>query len=834
MNGGYAMENGTERFERAGSPLFLGVRTARDEQGRIAEQVYIDLPRKEPRKLIDPESWSPPDMKNHDAMKDKAPTTADEAAPPGIIFLRPVLCGETLPFTMTRSSGAFTLNANGRLIEGCFDGPEQIRLRGDGVGLRAYAPLLDHEAVIDRQDGTYQVCIEASCEALFVPLKGSAAMNNPWSRWHGGTEKLLLDIAPDETGKFEIAIHITPSSTEMCASYRPFEECVLEDETLNMNGMQTNSPEISAQASRKQVEAMPIMKTRDTDKPLLGSEYANDLRATEFSRRGSFLCVLENDDDRELYLSISRSPEMWAQRSHLIRIAPVLWGRELPYEYDVTPGRMTIRTCAGTVEMCFDAEHRLHIRGTGVRLRMYFKMMLFENVCPMDNGDWEVAYSVLGKTLFSPIQGGVYCDGHWVPEASRADDFIMEWIPSTETGVFEAVVENDYTTVVRPEHFMGFDDCVRDAERDFDAFRARFPRVAEKYANMAKLAAFIIWTHTVGPSGNLKHEIVYMTRIQWLRAFGWQQSYQAMAASGDIREAWKLLMTMFDYQDKGGQLPDSVGDIGVTYRVTKPALQGLALLFLVERCDTSAISREQWAALYDRMARFATWWLTFRDRSKSGLPQYFHSDESPGEWCTVFEQGLPVFSADLVSFVALLTEACGKLAGWIGDRENERRWTDTSNELIRRMIDTLWDGDRFQTKLVKTGETLESRCVLEILPVMLGNRLPEEILDKLIDHMQNDQGKDAFVPSARSLFYNVLICAGLESAGRGELARHIARLSADEIAKNGFSMMGGGEKDRNEPNGMTRKKEPSKTGKWTSWYAACYIILAGLLPEDQP
>ena len=226
--------------------------------------------------------------------------------------------------------------------------------------------------------------------------------------------------------------------------------------------------------------------------------------------------------------------------------------------------------------------------------------------------------------------------------------------------------------------------------------------------------------------------------------------------------------------------------------------------------------------------------MTFRDRNKSGLPQYFHSDESPGEWCTVFEKGLPVFSADLVSFVALLTEACSKLAGWIGDRENERRWADTSGELICRMIDRLWDGDRFQTKLVKTGETIKSRCVLEILPIMLGNRLPGEILDKLIDHMQNDQGEDAFVPSARSLFYNVIICAGLECAGRKELAQRIARLSADVIAQNGFSMMGGSEKDRKEPDGMPRMKEPSKTGKWTSWYAACYLILAGFLPIKQP
>ncbi len=852
------------RFGFCGSSLFLGQRLARTESGAVLPQIYADLPRTEPRKTAYPEEWAPPDLVHHDSLKDKAGDDSWLSAPPGLLFLRPVRGEENLAFSASRSAGRLRLQAENAAVAVAFDGPACLRVRGRGCGLHFFAPLLDHEAAIPRLDGTFQVCFEASCEALFVPLRGSARLDNPWSLWHGGTEKLLLIVEPDDEGIFELAVHLVPSSAERFSNYRPFDDCVQEAESAFRRWLdaQPEAGEPSPESLDRWL-ALPPLSRADSllreaenaanhfprrtmsapfslDPPpdaILSSLGDYDLRSTEFSRRGSFLCLLENDEDRSLYLSVSRSPEMWAQRSCLIRLSPVLGGRELPFEYFAEPSRLVIRTYAGQVECCFDRDGRLRLRGTGVGLRLSFHMMLFENVCPLEDGCWEAAYQVLGRILFTPLAGTLYCNGVWSPSLCRADDFVLEFLPSTETGVFEGAAANALSTVPRPDRYDAFDACVADAAADFESFCTRFPAVRLEHAAMARLAAWVVWTHTVGPAGRLKHEIVYMTRIQWLRAFGWQQSFQAIAASRDIRAAYRLLLTIFDHQDPGGQLPDSVGDIGITYRVTKPALQGLAFLFLADRCDLSLVSQQEWFALYQPMCRFASWWLTFRDRSCSGLPQYYHSDESPGEWCDVFAGGLPIFSPDLVAFVALLAEACGRLAVLSGHPDQEQRWSEIASGLVSRMLSRLWDGDRFHSVRAATGEMLPSRCVLEILPVMLGSRLPQDALDKVIDHLFHDEGKDAFTPSPKSLFYNVLIAAGLLNAGRRDLACRVAEMSVDTILVSGFSMTGGRdpEKATESPQpapSLPRTKTPAPVGKWTSWYAACFLILAGVLRES--
>lgn len=858
-------------FGYRGSSLFVGERVFRTETGATEQQLFIDLPRKEPRKLIEPEVWKAPNPKDLDSMKDKEVTTEADIALNGILFMRPVSGADTLQFdALIERAGLFVQTGAGEM-NCCFDGLDTIRVRGQGHALRIYAPLLDHEAAIDRQDGTYQVCIEASCEALFVPLRGRAVMDNPWSLWHGGTEKILLDILPDDDGVYELAVHITPSSTVRFEQYRSFEECLHESAARYTDWLCTEGKEDNEEAYRAWIDlyvppsdderaevagseslryeaalrTKPLVPKETRADIILSSTGDYDLRAVPFSRKGSFLSVLENDDDRTLYLSVTRSPEMWSQRLYLVKLTPVLDNIALPFEYDVEPGRLMIRTCMGRIEMSFDDGHRLHIRGTSVRLRMQFKTIPFENCVPKGNGAWEVSLSVVGRLLCVPVAGALYCDAKWDVEKRRADDFIMEWIPPVGSDQFEAVIENDYNTIARLDRYMSFDDCVRDSEREFEYFRKRYPALHAQYARQEKLAAWVIWIHMLGPSGNLKHPVVYMTRTQWTRAFGWQQSFQAMAASGDIHEAWKLLLTIFDYLDKGGQIPDSVGDIGATYRVTKPALQGLAMLYLMDRCDTSGVTREEYADLYDKMTRFTNWWLIFRDRNKSGLPQYFHSDESPGEFCSVFREGMPLYASDVAAFVALMADACSKLAERLDDGENAARWAEISKSIVARMVDMLWDGDRFLSKMVKTGKVVENENVLCMLPVMLGDRLPADVLEKLIAHLSSEEeflapngitmenmrasvGKP--VPRGAVVFQSVLVCVGLMIADRKALAKEIARRSVSVMVEKGFGFLDVKEKQKivSLDANMPREKQPSKTAKWSSWTCACYFILADI------
>ena len=604
---------------------------------------------------------------------------------------------------------------------------------------------------------------------------------------------------------------------------------------------------------------------------ILGSGEKFDLRSVPYSIRGSYLCILEDPEDRCLYLSITRSPVIALERKNLIKMAPVLDNKEIPFEYSVEPGKLTIKTFKGTIEICFAGERQIRVRGDGIGLRFYFKTIIYENASPKENGDLEVAYIILGKLLFVPLQGAMWNNAKWIPQKAQADDFMLELLPPVETGKYEAAIHEYYSNGFRDQIYSPFDECVKAVEKKFEVFCQNYPQVPEKYAEMARLAAWTVWTHYMRPEGRLKNPVVYMSRTFLIRAFGWQQSYQAMAACENVREAWKLLLNMFDYQNEAGQIPDSVGEIGISYMVSKPALQGFALDYILSRCDTGELTREDYAELYAKLSKFAQWWLTRRDRNGSGIPQYYHADESGWDDATIFKKGVPLQSGDLLAYLVLLTEACGKLAVKAGLAGEADKWTGESKRLLSVLIREFWNGRQFISRVVETGEIIEAGSIASLQPIILGNRLPQDIIDAIAERLENEKefmtdggivseilGSPDFTIKGGFMRGNIvapvqlLLSMGLKHAGKEELARKIATRYCDLVCKKGISLMLSPfeydpatglpmkKEDIYEPDDRKEKAERFKKEKkeaetieqWTSWAAANFLTLAGYVLKE--
>lgn len=614
-----------------------------------------------------------------------------------------------------------------------------------------------------------------------------------------------------------------------------------------------------------------MLKTMSTQSIILGSGEKFDLRSVPYSIRGSYLCILEDPEDRCLYLSITRSPVIALERKNLIKMAPVLDNKEIPYEYSVEPGKLTIKTFKGAIELCFAAEKQIRVRGDGIGLRFYFKTIMFENASPKENGDLEVAYIILGKLLFVPLQGAMWNNAKWVPRKAQADDFMLELLPPVETGKYEAAIHEYYSNGVRDREYAPFDDCVKAVGEKFDAFCQNYPQVPQKYAGTARLAVWTVWTHFMRPEGRLKNPVVYMSRTHLVRAFGWQQSYQAIAACGNVKEAWKLLLTMFDYQNEAGQIPDNVGEIGISYMVTKPALQGFALEYILNRCDVSELTRDDYAGLYARLSKFAQWWLTKRDRNGSGIPQYYHADESGWDDATIFKKGLPLQSGDLLAYLVLLAEACGKLALNAGLAGEADKWMDESKRLLGILINEFWNGRQFISRVAETGEIIEVGSIASLQPIILGKRLPQDIIDTIAERLANEEefmtaggivseilGSPDFTIKGGFMRGNIvapvqlLLSMGLRYAGKKELARKIATRYCDLVCEKGISLMISpfeydpatglpmkkediyepGDRNEKADRFKQEKKEAETINQWTSWAAASFLTIAGYVLEE--
>ncbi len=524
----------------------------------------------------------------------------------------------------------------------------------------------------------------------------------------------------------------------------------------------------------------------NTGSVILGSMERFDLRSVPFSTKGSYMCILEDREDRNLYLSISRSPAFTMERKNLIRVVPVVDNKEISFEYSVEPGRMTIKTYRGTAEICFNGHKQIRIRGDGISLRFCFKMRQFEYCSPKENGDFEISYEILGKLLFVPIKGAVWCNAKWNCNTVQTDDFIIDLIPPVETMKFATAIHEYYSNGARDKEYIPFDDCVKTAEEDFEEFYKRFGKVLEKHSKMAKLAAWTIWTHHMGPKGRLKNSVVYMSRITRVRAFGHQQCYQAMASSNNVREAWRMLLTMFDYQNETGQIPNNINDTSISYLAASFPMQGAALDYIFKVSDLGGLKTEDYAELYSKVSRYADWLLTKRDRNRSGIPQYYHADESGWINAAVFKNGRPIQSGDLLAFMVLLTEYCGKLAIMAGIESENSKWMNESGRLLAILENEFWNGRQFISKDAQTGEVVETGLIASLLPIILGKRLREDIINAIANRLANEDeyltsGNLAAEPDFTPIQHLLLI--GLKNAGKEELASKIVNLYCDLVCK---------------------------------------------------
>ena len=226
--------------------------------------------------------------------------------------------------------------------------------------------------------------------------------------------------------------------------------------------------------------------------------------------------------------------------------------------------------------------------------------------------------------------------------------------------------------------------------------------------------------------------------------------------------------------------------------------------------------------------------MTYQDSDHDGIPQYNHGNDSGWDNSTIFHKGTPVESPDLSSFLVLQMEVLAEIAGKIGKKDEAEEWRLQSEQLLTGMIEHFWDGERFTAKRSGTHEVIESDSLVLSIPLILGKRLPGDILEKLIEGVKNKgfltkYGLATELPS--SPFYRedgywrgpiwapttLLIVDGLLSAGEQELALEIARRFCAMATKSGMA---------ENYNALTGEglRDPAFT-----WTSSVFLILGYLL-----
>jgi glycogen debranching enzyme len=458
-----------------------------------------------------------------------------------------------------------------------------------------------------------------------------------------------------------------------------------------------------------------------------------DLHEIPFSRYGSFLALSRREPPRVetsgLYL---RSVRGLSKPRECFRLEILHHGKPVEFREVIEPHLLRLEADGGFAEICFATRNVVRIRGEGLSLRLTTEALgQFDNALPRYGDRWQVVlYRQRVKLMVTSLQGHVEVDAPW--EVARCSRLSLEFQPGPEN-VFETAIEDCPSEWTRKDYSLSFEKCVSRVSAEFHDWLKKCPRAPRNLAKTRELAAYLNWSCVVGPDGHLERPTMLMSKNKMTNCWSWDHCFNAIALSYENPQcAWDQFMTLFDHQNEDGALPDSINDAQETWSFCKPPIHGWTLKRMMERTDW--IQTAQLREAYEPLCRWTDWWFNFRDDSENGLPQYNHGNDSGWDNATVFDDGvLPVEGPDLAAFLVFQMNVLSEVASKIGRKKEEKVWQLRSYELLQKMVDHMWRGDRFVAPSTHTDRLPDSSdCLLMFMPLILGSMLPREVREALV------------------------------------------------------------------------------------------------------
>ena len=562
-----------------------------------------------------------------------------------------------------------------------------------------------------------------------------------------------------------------------------------------------------------------------------------------FTRRGAYFGISSDVTTRytglsyqtaRLYIGSRRgmptgNPE---QGKDLVYLAPMYGGREVGYAVRMTPTELILTTAYGEIRACMADDHLMLIRGeNGLSLALTGRMRPREQMKPRGGKAWEGVFRWRCSLVLNPLEGAMTMDAPWDGETQTTPRFRGVVAPDGSGRFLLAVDESIYAGRLRAA-YPTYDEALADVTADWERFLTNIPPVDPELENARFEAAWCLWSYLLNPSGYVRRTHIMMAASSI--ASSWQMNHNAAALRRDLPLALDLLSNMFEHQGPTGQLPDMVDDGRCMAQAIHPPTQGWSLLWILQKHDLKTeVPRETMEFLYNGFAKWAGWFFLARDDDHSGLPQYDNGDEIGFDDCSPFEFETTLKTPDLSAYLVLIYDCLSRLADALGKPEARESWAERADALTKLLVEKFWNGERFVALRSGTDEAVATDSVVFYLPLVLGKRLPQEIIDKMtadltvegdyltpfglcVEKLQSDffrlsgMSRGWVLPAS-----NLLILTGMYDAGKVAEAKMIARRYCEACAKWGISMLL--DPIRGTPNGFA-----------CSWSANAFLVLADL------
>jgi Trehalase len=460
---------------------------------------------------------------------------------------------------------------------------------------------------------------------------------------------------------------------------------------------------------------------------------AFSLREIPFSTHGSWLAI-----------SPVTAHATYADDLHLMshtggmhpvfRLTPVRGAKRVQAAVTGTPALLSWDSAGDGIQAVFASEDVIRVRGNG---RLGLCLSVAEAELTPFTGGYFFHDPVAGAYVLTSYETGrryrvTVLSGSVDNEGLQAlGHAARRLVIGADQRPWEIAIE-EYESGRPPYRSDGtFDGFVLAAAKGFREFVDAVAPWRTGETPAAELAAYLLWSSTVRPSGFLGRPGVLMSKHWMNKVWSWDHCFNALAlAPGAPGLAIDQFQLPFDHQDPSGALPDSVTHSEILYNFVKPPIHGWAF-GLLRRALPRELTREELDETYRRLAAWTEFWLTTRRAPGSPLPHYQHGNDSGWDNATAFDPERLVESADLPAFLILQLRQVAALAAELGHDADAERWRTAADRLQSDTIALLWRGDRFHTRGVVSGRDWHTDGLLDLMPIVLGADLPGEIADAL-------------------------------------------------------------------------------------------------------
>lgn len=575
-----------------------------------------------------------------------------------------------------------------------------------------------------------------------------------------------------------------------------------------------------------------------------------NLTTIPFSERGSRLMLFRNGDSLSIRLA-ERWYKLDGQLSTYRKRKPIVSdlaftdadGNLLPLEQSTLPNEIALTTPQGTISILFaDGESLLFLLPAGT-IGVTFASTLNLATCDRRGG-------------ILRMEGDIRRNIAWTTDAHILANSAVAETQEDGTAVQRVHLVVDTTTedgsdracalLLNITPRLGFNRYIPEIESARAAAAERWQRWFDAAppvrAALQRDYYYAWWVMRAGLISTrffTTREAMTPSKIYYVGVWQWDAYFHALAYRHvEMRLAADQLRIVVDHQREDGMIPDAIHDEGVVTRltfpveadVTKPPLLATTAWKLYE----SSSDRELLEELYEPIVRWNRWWLEQNDRDNNGLCEYGHPFSSGLDDSPLWDEGMPVESPDLNTYLVLQMEALGKIARMIGLDDEAVKWDARADAMAQRMIEEMWDEEAGLFWATRHGEPIRVKTPFSLYPLMTA-RLPERITQRLVDHLTDERSfwtrfpvptvardDPKYAPTTMWrgptwLNVNYLLIEGLQRCGYANVARDLRQRTLEMVALS---------PDIFEFYHPEDASIPPKAAPLFGWSAALYIELA--------